>query len=211
MPPLETLDLGRWTALWSRLGARGDGLAIFTRLAAAYAEPARAYHTAEHIQDCLAHLDLFRQTAQRPDEAEAAIWFHDAVYLPGHPENEERSADLARTALAHAGVPPNMVKRVGNMILATRHQAAVEDRDAALVCDIDLSVLGRSPNLFDRFEQQIRQEYASLSESAYRNGRSQVLEKFLERPAIYQTTPFRERYEAQARANLARTLKKLRS
>lgn len=211
MPPLETLDLGRWTALWSRLGARGDGLAIFTRLAAAYAEPARAYHTAEHIQDCLAHLDLSRQTAQRPDEAEAAIWFHDAVCLPGHPENEERSADLARTALAHAGVPPNMVKRVGNMILATRHQAVVEEPDAALVCDIDLSVLGRSPNLFDRFEQQIRQEYASLSESAYRNGRSRVLEKFLERPAIYQTAPFRERYEAQARANLARALKKLRS
>src|SRR4051812_45028438 len=56
----DTLDLGRWTALWTSLGAQGDGLAVFTRLAAAYGEAARAYHTAAHIQDCLVQLDLSR-------------------------------------------------------------------------------------------------------------------------------------------------------
>ena len=209
MPQLETLDLGRWTALWSRLGARGDGLAVFTRLAAAYSEPARAYHTPEHIKDCLEQLDLYHRIARRPDEVEAALWFHDAVYLPGHNANEERSADLARSALTSAGVPANVAERVANLILATRHSVTPEDPDAALVCDIDLSVLGRSPDLFKRFERQIRREYSAVPEPAYRSGRSQILRGFLERPAIYQTGQLRERYEVPARANLQRALREL--
>ena len=203
------MDLGRWTALWSRLGARGDGLAIFTRLAGAYAEPARAYHTARHIQECLEQLDRSRQMAGRPDEVEAALWFHDAVYLPGQADNELRSADLARTALAQAGVPPIVANRVGSLVLATRHLAAAQEPDAALVCDIDLSVLGRPPDLFHRFEQQIRREYAAVPERMYRSARSRILRELLERPAIYQTVHFREQYEAQARANLARLLEEL--
>lgn len=208
MPRLETLDLGRWTALWSRLGARGDGLGIFTRLAAAYAEPARTYHTTEHILDCLAQLDLTRDLARRADEAEAALWFHDAVYLPGRPDNEERSADLAGTTLTEAGVPLGVAERVGGLVLATRHLTSPKDPDAALVCDIDLSILGRSPDL-DRFEQQIRREYASVPESAYKSGRSQILQGLLDRPAIYQTDYFRKRYETRARANLTRLLTEL--
>ena len=58
---------------------------MFTVLEAGYAEPVRSYHTAEHIRDCLAQFDLSRSAAQRPDEVEAGIWLHDAVYQPGAP------------------------------------------------------------------------------------------------------------------------------
>lgn len=203
------LDLGRWTGLWSRLGAQDDGLSTFAGLAAAYSEPDRAYHTADHIRDCLEQLDLFRDTARRADEVEAALWFHDAVYLPGRLDNEERSADLASTALHQSGIAPRVGERVVGLVLATRHLTTSAEPDAALVCDIDLSVLGRSPDLFDRFERQIRREYSAVPEPQYRIGRSQILRAFLNRPAIYQTGPFRECYEGQARANLARMLKEL--
>lgn len=209
MPSLETLDLGRWTALWSRLGARGDGLAIFTRLAAAYGEPVRAYHTAEHIQDCLAQFDLARDLARQADEVEAALWFHDAVYQPGHSDNEERSADLARTLLSEAGVPPTVAARVAALVLATRHSTIPVEPDAALVCDIDLSVLGRSPDLFDRFERKIRREYATVPDSRYRAARCEILRGFLGRPSIYQTARFREQFESPARRNLERALREL--
>jgi predicted metal-dependent HD superfamily phosphohydrolase len=203
-PP--TLDPARWTALWSRLRAQGDGVEVFTRLTAAYAEPTRAYHTASHIADCLALLDASRVAAANPDELEAAIWFHDAVYVAARSDNEERSAELARATLHEARVRSEVADRVGALVLQTRHGTTPSGPDAALLCDIDLSILGRSPEAFDLFERRIRQEYAMVPEAIYRRGRSDVLRGFLNRASIYQTQWFRERFESEARANLERVL-----
>ncbi len=204
-----TLDFGRWTGLWSRLGAQGDGLSVFTRIAAAYDEPARAYHTATHLEDCLTQFDAGRAAALRPDEIEAALWFHDAVYLPGHPENEERSAQWARTSLTEAGAAGELSERVCSLILATRHHTIPRDPDTALLCDIDLSILGRSDAVFDRYQEQIRREYSWVPEPVYRKARCEILEGFLRRPSIYQTGYFKDRYEAAARANLTRAIRDL--
>jgi predicted metal-dependent HD superfamily phosphohydrolase len=204
--PTGTLDLGRWTGLWSRLGAQGDGLAIFAGLAAAYSEPARAYHNTEHIQGCLAHFDACRGAAERPEEVEAAIWFHDAVYQPGAQDNEERSAELARTALLHSKVPPDIADRIADMVLATRHLDPPAGPDTALLCDVDLAILGQPAEIFDRFERRIRREHREIPLSAYRKARSHILRALLDRPSIYYTPCFRNRHEPHARANLARAL-----
>jgi predicted metal-dependent HD superfamily phosphohydrolase len=209
VPQAETLDQKRWTGLWQRLGARGDGLRVFADLVAAYAEPARAYHTAEHIRDCLAQFDLSRSTALQADEVEAAIWFHDAVYRPGSGYNEELSAEAARSALGQAGVPPEVTDRIAGLVLTTRHLTIPSEPDAAFLCDIDLSIFGRAPEAFDEYERRIRREYSWVPESVYRSARGEILEGFLRRRFVYQTGYFRDRYEAQARANLARALKEL--
>jgi predicted metal-dependent HD superfamily phosphohydrolase len=203
------LDRSRWTGLWNRLGAQGDGLSIFSGLEAAYADPARAYHTADHIRDCLAQFDLSPETAQRPDEVEAAIWFHDAVYLPGSSDNEDQSARLAQTALTDAGAPEEVAHRIAGLVLATKHLAIPTERDAALLCDIDLSILGRPPEVFEEFEQRIRREYVWVPEPVYRGARAEILAGFLRRRSIFQTDYFRDRYEVQARANLELVLKEL--
>lgn len=197
--------------MWNRLGAQGNGLSVFAVLDAAYGEPARAYHTAEHIRDCLEHFDLCRRTAERPDEVEAAIWFHDAVYLPGAPDNEDHSARLARTSLASAEVSPEVAQRIAELVLATQHLSIPGNPDAALVCDIDLSILGRTPDVFDEFERRIRREYAWVPEPVYRSARAEILEGLLARHSIFQTDLFQAGYEERARANLARILKKLRA
>lgn len=200
------LDQQRWIDLWSRLGAQGSGGPTFARLTAAYAEPERAYHNAEHIGNCLAELDHTRQLAQRPDEVEAALWFHDAVYRPGASDNEQQSAELARSALSKAGVPQESSDRVAELVLATRHQAAPRSPDERLTCDIDLSILGTDPEIFDEFERQIRREYAWVPEPIYRRQRSAVLAGFLRRPSLYHTDQFRRRYEIPARVNLNRII-----
>ena len=209
MPHPEPLDRSRWAGLWNRLGAHGDGLSIFGALQVAYAEPARAYHTAEHIRDCLAQFDVSRHTAQRPDEVEAAVWFHDAVYRPGASDNEDRSARLVQTTLTEAGAPVEVAHRIARLVLATQHLAIPREPDAALLCDIDLSILGRMREVFDEFERRIRLEYGWVPEPVYRDARAEILEGFLRRRSIYQTDFFRDRYEAPARANLERVLKEL--
>lgn len=200
------LDQKRWVGLWSRLGAQGSGLSIFAHLSAAYAEPARAYHTADHISDCLTQLDASRDTARRVDEVEAGLWFHDAVYVPGGSDNEDRSARLAQTALLACGVPLEVARRVAELILATRHLTIPREPDAQLLCDIDLSILGREPEVFDEFERRIRREYQAVPEQMYRSGRSEVLAGFLRRQSIFQTEYFWKQYEQPARANLERML-----
>ena len=179
---------------------------MFTRLAAAYAEPTRAYHTAEHIEDCLTLLDASRTLARHADEVEAAIWFHDAVYVAARMDNEERSSELARAALRDAQVASEIAERIRGLVLETRHGATPHEADAALLCDIDLSILGRSPEAFDVFERQVRQEYAMVPEPMYRRGRSEILGGLLNRASIYQTAWFRQRYENRARENLERVL-----
>lgn len=205
----ETLDQGRWLNLWDRLGAEGSGHSIFAHLTASYAEPGRAYHTAGHISDCLAQLDSVREAARHPDEVEAALWFHDAVYLPGGSDNEDRSAALAEASLMACDVPREVAQRIARLILATRHLTLSDDPDTRLLCDIDLSILGREPAVFDEFERRIRQEYDWVPEPIYRTSRAEILSGFLRRRSIYQTDVFRARYEAPARANLERLMKKL--
>jgi len=208
-PDPGTLDQGRWLSLWDRLGAQGSGHSILAHLSAAYAEPGRAYHTADHIRDCLAQLDTAREQARRPDEVEAALWFHDAVYLPGGSDNEDRSAALAEASLLACDAPAEVAQRIARLILATRHLALSDDPDTQLLCDIDLSILGRAPAVFHEFERRIRLEYDWVPEPIYRTSRCEILAGFLRRRSIYQTEFFRNQYEAPARTNLQGLIQKL--
>jgi predicted metal-dependent HD superfamily phosphohydrolase len=211
VPPQVGLDHTRWVSLWNRLGAQGSGRSIFAHLAQSYAEPIRGYHNTAHIRDCLSQLDLSRELTRRPDQVEAAIWFHDAVYVPGASDNEHRSARLAEISLVACAVQLEVARRIGELILATRHVTLPRDPDSQLLCDIDLSILGRAPAEFDDFERAIRQEYAQVPEADYRRERSAVLAGLLRREVLYQTDYFRNRFEEQARKNLQRALAALAS
>jgi predicted metal-dependent HD superfamily phosphohydrolase len=200
--PAGELDYARWSRLWLRLGAQDDGSHTFQQLAAAYAEPDRTYHNTAHVQHCLAELDRARSLAKRPDEVEAALWFHDAVYVSWRSDNEGRSALLAEAALADAGVEPAAFHRVAALILATSHRVLEAEEDAQLICDVDLAILGAPAPEFDLFERAIRQEYRWVPDVSYRRSRSAVLRGFLHRGSIYQTADFRTSYEERARHNL---------
>jgi predicted metal-dependent HD superfamily phosphohydrolase len=196
----------RWRQLWHRLGASApmDALA---ELLAAYAEDHRAYHDFEHIRACLRELDGVSASAAHPEEVEAALWFHDAIYDPRADDNEERSAKWAFRALRQQGVDESVAARVRDMIRATRHTSAPpRTSDEALLLDIDLAILGSSEERFRRYDEDIRSEYAWVPEKDYRAARARVLEGFLERDLIYRTDEMRERYEESARRNLARAL-----
>ena len=199
----------RWLALWQRLGAQGDASAVYNDLVARYSEPHRAYHTLQHIGHCLDELEQTRYLAENPDAVELALWYHDAIYDTKAKDSEERSATLAVEMVKNASLSDNLGQSVANLIMTTKHTTAPTNPDDQLLVDIDLSILGQTEDRFDEYERQVRKEYEWVPEDQFVAGRSAILKSFLDRPNIYSTRFFRNKYEVQAKANIARSLAKL--
>lgn len=191
-----------WERLWRGLGAHVDGTHLRDDLIARYSAPSRKYHTLQHLSECIAWLECITEQAQHPAEIEAALWFHDAIYELKRDDNEERSACLAVDSLLGGGVPPESVLRVERLILVTKHIVPPLSLDEQFIVDIDLSIFGASEQRFAEYEQQIREEYASIPVDSYRLRRQEILSLFLNRRRIYTCDYFHSRLEEQARANL---------
>lgn len=181
---------------------------LIASLCARYAEPQRAYHTLAHIEACL---DLLAEQAELSDQERRlltyAIWWHDAVYDPLRQDNEEQSAELARADLATLCAPQETIEEVARLILLTKgHAVPAGDRLGALLVSIDLAILGANPADYDVYAHAIRREYGFVPDALYRAGRAKVLRHFLDAETIFPDGLLRQRYEAQARANLAREL-----
>ena len=201
--------LARWTTVWRELGAATVDELLFHQLVATYSEPHRKYHTMQHLAECFTHLDEVRSEAERVAEVELALWFHDAIYDTLRKDNEQRSAEWARESALTAGLSGEQANRIHALVLDTRHDAVPAGRDAAVLVDVDLSILGTDAERFAEYERQIREEYSWVPGPLYCKARRQILRGFLARERIYSTEYFRAHYETQARENIARSLDRL--
>jgi len=61
-----------------------------------YMEKWRFYHSLVHVYDMMKLFEEFRGEIKEEKRVYIAIWFHDAVYLPGSEENEEVFIDKKR-------------------------------------------------------------------------------------------------------------------
>ncbi len=191
-------SLEHWLPLAERMGIIGDATAWHERLVRAYGEPQRAYHSLQHLDECLSVFDEAKALMQQPDFIEMALWFHDAVYDPKSGENEALSAAMAVEALGGTST----ARGVARLILLTKTHQPSEGPDDAWIIDIDLAIFAQSPERVLEYEQQIREEYGWVPEEVYREKRAEVLAGFLKRERIYLTPWARERFETRAKENL---------
>lgn len=208
---METL----WTGAVCLLGGNQQvAAAAAADLAARYAEPHRRYHTNAHVQAVLRDAAILAGELGLPEEERAVLTIaagaHDVVY-DAHPgDDERRSASWARDWLARAGLGEVHMARVEELVLATlTHLASSDDLTAWTLLDADLAILGADREAYDRYRVAVREEYAALDEPAWRTGRAAVMSGLLARDPLYGTGAGRRRWEAVARANLARELDSL--
>lgn len=187
----------RWGALCEVVPIRHTD-EVWHLLDEGYGDPTRGYHNWQHVASCLAWFDDFRALASAPVVVELAIWFHDIVYDSKRRDNETRSAKVASQCLEDA----SLALSVQRLIEATTHSETAQQGDAAMLCDIDLSILGACESDYDRYAQGVRSEYDWVPEADYRKGRAHVLRSFLERARIYSTQEAFSRWEMKARMNL---------
>ena len=108
-----------------------------------------------------------------------------------------------------AGSP--LAEKVAGLIIDTSHRQEPQSNDGKLICDIDLSILGRDPTSYCAYAESIRQEYSWVSPADYAIGRTKVLQNFLDREHLYSLPFFNEKYEQPARSNLSQELQSLAS
>jgi predicted metal-dependent HD superfamily phosphohydrolase len=185
---------------------------LAAELQAAYSEPHRAYHNIDHIASMLRWFDDVAHNVgwQQPADVYTAILFHDAVYVPGAHDNESRSAEWARHAIASHRLPANAAHVVELIELTAKHgKLEFAHGDAALFLDADLSILGSQLQAYRAYADQIRMEYSRVPANEYRAGRRAFIESFARKQRIYFTDYFHMLLDSPARANLADELSRL--
>lgn len=185
--------------------------ALKAELKAAYQAPGRAYHNWNHIAYLLAEFQRLAAQWRRPAAVEMAIYWHDVVYEPTSATNEADSAALMEGRL-RGRADPQIIADARDLVLATVSHDAPSDmaadlaQDCALFLDMDMSILGAAPDLFDAYDAAIREEFSVIPDDVYRPRRAGVLAGFLAREHLFLTDIYRRSHDAQARGNLKRAI-----
>jgi predicted metal-dependent HD superfamily phosphohydrolase len=201
-------EIGQWVRTWRELGVGNSPelRRLYGDVLGRYSEPHRHYHTYQHLAECFEKVQDIISLAEHPAEVNVGLWFHDVIYDTQRHDNEERSADWARSAAREFGASAESAQRIYDLIMFTRHTAEPVGIDAQVLVDADLWILGAQPARFQEYEAQVRSEYGWVPDALFRPTRAKILKEFLGRPHLYSTAHFREKYEAQARRNLRHSL-----
>ncbi|XP_058832831.1 uncharacterized protein LOC131690812 [Topomyia yanbarensis] len=105
-------------------------------------------------------------------------------------------------------------KTLENNILQLLGDVSVEsvdlpEDDVLYFQDLDLLILGYSPEEYKQYTVQLRQEYSAIDTESYNKMRLKILQTFNRIPFIYATKAFSEKYESAARANIENEIKEL--
>ncbi|MDO7896005.1 HD domain-containing protein [Pseudomonas citrulli] len=202
----EHLAFSAWACVWAALGVQCPPRDTHQALIEHYGEPHRAYHTDQHLEECLRIRRSTDAPCQSAAEIDLALWFHDAIYAPRRHDNELRSAQWLDAVARESGLDDATRRRLHDLVMVTRHDGAPATVDEAVLVDTDLAILGASPERFEEYDQQVRREYRHVPWFLYRRKRRQILEGFLARERLYATAAYFDAFEQQARTNLARAI-----
>ena len=203
---VDILTKKRFCSLWGRHelpGGRSDAADIWKNLLDHFAEPHRRYHGKSHMEHCLREFDQASPSMENPDAVEMALWFHDAIYAAGAPDNEEQSANLFQYFARHS-LEDAFANEVGLLIMETKHVQIPTTSNAKYTVDIDLASFGRPWPEFMADCHALRNEQTTFSHEQFYRNKYAFLNSLLARPNVFSTPHFQERYESFARQNMVR-------
>lgn len=170
-----------------------------------YTSKKRHYHNLSHLENLFSELFPIKEKLEDWETVQFAIFYHDIIYNASRNDNEDKSAILAIERLKEIGIPEDQILKCNHQILMTKSHE-ISDNDTNHFTDADLSILGKSWEVYEEYYQQIRKEYRIYPDFIYNGGRKKALRHFLEMDRIFKTDYFFEKYEIQARQNLQKEL-----
>ena len=149
----------------------------------------------------------YQHLAKDSDSLYWAIIFHDCVYDARRSDNEARSAQRAARALRGTDVHLPTVLR---LIHSTQYGAQLRTSDERLLQQIDYGIFGAPRAAYVAYAQGVRQEFAHVPDGAFVAGRRAFLQS-LGPDGPFRLAPFRARFGARARSNIAWELRALQA
>lgn len=164
----------------------------------------RYYHNLSHLVALLKHADVMIKDLKLDSVSAAtikySIFFHDLIYNPMSKTNEVDSAAVWTEFAQKQNFMAVMEEMVKETILATAsHSKSVKYPITELFLDLDLSILGSSPEVFMQYEEAIRQEYIFVPEDVYQAERAKIM-KLLVNP--FKTSWGKNNWDTKAKENL---------
>ncbi len=194
--------LDRWRADLDGAGLSQDNR-LGAKLIARHDQCWRRYHGLSHLRFMFDEIDALHEDITARNRLVFATWFHDAIYITWRKDNEARSADWAKAALARLGASDELVSNVSRLVrLTADHAQGGIDHDDDLFLDMDCAILGAPPETYAAYAKGVRAEYWWVPGVAYRKGRKAFLERQLTRQPLFLTETYEARYGAQARTNM---------
>ena len=180
------------------------------------------YHTVQHVETMLQVLDAeYKNPANQKffqeeitilglAEVLVAIFWHDAVYIPGDQYNEQKSAvEWEQYAKNVGNIPSNFVHEVSDMINSTKIgydlNQIKQHSSWALLHDLDyISFASYAVMVMNR--SSLRNEFASTSDKDYNEGRLKFLKTLLDSVSTTGLflTPVFSKYNELAMENITR-------
>lgn len=210
LPHMARINYDPWSSLCAASNAKRMVGNTYDKLIMQYQNGVRTYHNLEHVAHCLGEFDKLRDLCQDPQAVELAIWYHDIIYDTKTKDNEENSGQRALIDLTVMGVDEVLAHDVKRLILLTKHDCVPTDIDGKVMVDVDLSILGQSPEVFDRYENNVRAEYSWVPDEIFWERRAEFILDMLLRNQIFYTDRCIKKFGWKARQNLVRSFSKER-
>ncbi|GGG12134.1 hypothetical protein GCM10011344_11010 [Dokdonia pacifica] len=179
--------------------------ACFMEVEKQYTQPNRYYHTLDHVAQLFDQIKLLKHSKTEIRLLVHVALFHDVIYDYKSTDNEFQSAQFATKWLTTLGIEMTSVDSINDMIIAT----ATHTSDCPLTkvfLDMDLSILGATPEKYQQYCNDIRKEYQKIPLFLYKQGRKRFLKQLLSRNWIFQTKHFQVAFEDNARKNMKKEL-----
>ena len=194
------------------MGAESETKTIFNDFMDAYDTTDRGYHGLDHIESMLNDFNKVQKSGlteqiKNPDAFKYSVFMHD--FKNGTPNDVKESIDYALNSAKNLRTADS--EYVKKLISATdySHHPEITSFDEALMQDLDLAVLGRNPEEYQKYSKAVRKEYGKFDDSVYNPERIKVLKGFLDKENIYNTEFFRDNFEKTARENIQSEIQSL--
>lgn len=174
-----------------------------------YCDAGRYYHNLTHLEAIISELSDVKDNIPQWDTAMFSVFYHDIIYNALRSDNEAQSAEKAQIRLQEMGFPTDQTTECVLQILATKGHEAGNDLTTRLFIDADLTILGKAPQKYNEYSENLRKEFFVYSDTEYKARRKKVLKHFLAKDRIFKTDYFYNKYESQARKNLEEELNRL--
>lgn len=170
------------------------------------------YHSYEHtVETAKAAAEIGQEEGLEDEDlllVQLAAWFHDAGFVDGYDDHEQRSVHVAREFLADQGLTDDQLDEIERLILSTHTDHEPRTHREEVLHDADVVHIGKKKKFF-RYSERLRKEWEERDGREFSDQEwAEIQLEFLSR-TDFRTEYAREKWGKKRERNLKVVQRKL--